>query len=70
MVETLEAREELAGCRLCGKSGEALSLYAANHKDLGWVKVCRACWVNLYEANRMVAGSGGSGTTSCPTCGR
>ena len=70
MVETFETIEELAGCRLCGKSGEALSLYSANHKDLGLIKVCRECWVSLYEVNRMVAGSGGSGTTSCPSCGR
>ena len=68
MVETLETIEELAGCRLCGKNGEKLSLYSAQHKDLGGIKVCRECWVKLYDHNRMVAGSGGSSGSSCPSC--
>jgi hypothetical protein len=68
-VETLEAVEEVGGCELCGKSGEDLSLYSAQHKELGWIKVCRECWVKLYDANSMVAGSGGSSGSSCPSCG-
>jgi len=54
-------------CKLCGKKGNDLSLYSANHKDLGQIMVCRECWVNLYDKNRMVSGSTSSGG-SCPTC--
>ena len=55
-------------CKLCGKNGEDISLFSANHKELGSIMVCDECWRKLYEKNRMVCGaSGGSG--SCPTCG-
>ncbi len=67
-METLETLEELKKCDLCEKTGEKLSLYSVQHKKLGGIKVCRECWVNLYDHNRMVAGSGACGTTSCPTC--
>jgi len=68
-METLDMIEEVAECTLCGKRDEDLSLYSAQHKNLGWIKVCRECWVKLYDENRMVAGSGGSSGSSCPTCG-
>jgi ribosome-binding protein aMBF1 (putative translation factor) len=55
-------------CELCGKNGDDLSLLSANHKDRGYVMVCRDCWVKLYDGNRMVCGTTGSGG-SCPTCG-
>ncbi len=55
-------------CQLCGKKGKNLSLMAANHKDLGFIMVCRECWVKLYDENRMVCSTTGSGGT-CPTCG-
>ena len=54
-------------CKLCGKKGNDLSLYSANHKDLGQIMVCQECWVKLYDKNSMVSGSTGSGGT-CPTC--
>ena len=54
-------------CELCGKNGKELSLFSANHKELGQIMVCQECWVNLYDENRMVSGSTGSGG-SCPTC--
>ncbi|MHC1589750.1 MAG: hypothetical protein ACXQTQ_02160 [Candidatus Hecatellaceae archaeon] len=57
-------------CRLCGKKGKNLSLFMANHKDLGSIMVCQDCWVKLYEENRMVCGtSGGSAGGTCPACG-
>lgn len=55
-------------CDLCGRNEEGLSVLDANHKELGHIWVCRECWVRLYEENRMVSGSTGSGGT-CPTCG-
>ena len=66
-METLETIEKLAGCELCGKRGEDLSLLSANHKDFGQIMVCRDCWIELYEENRMVCGSTGS-SSSCPSC--
>jgi rubrerythrin len=54
-------------CELCGKSGEDLSLFLANHKKLGQLWVCHECWGRLYDKNLMVSGSTGSGG-SCPTC--
>lgn len=47
-------------CELCGKCDKDLSLYAANHKDLGNILVCRDCWIKLYTENLLVAGSGSS----------
>ena len=44
----METLEELRKCECCGKSGDDLSLYSANHKDLGWIKICRDCWINFY----------------------
>ena len=61
--------QELVKCELCGKRGEELSLYSAQHKNLGWIKICRECWVKLYDSNSIVAGSSGCGKGSCPTCG-
>jgi len=54
-------------CRLCGKNGEDLSLLSANHKEFGYISVCQECWVKLYDKNRMVSGTTGSGG-SCPSC--
>jgi hypothetical protein len=68
-METVDMIEKMAECTLCGKSSEDLSLYSAQHKNLGWIKVCRECWVKLYDENSMVAGSGDSSGGSCPTCG-
>ena len=41
-------------CALCGKSGEDLSLFLADHRDLGEIMVCSDCWRKLYEENRLV----------------
>jgi hypothetical protein len=68
-VELLEMVEDLIECELCGKRSEDLRRYSAQHKTRGWIKVCRECWVTLYDANNMIAGSGGSSGASCPTCG-
>ena len=56
----MEQLEVLNKCDLCGNNGEDLSLLSANHKELGWIKVCGDCWGKLYAKNRMIAGSGGS----------
>ena len=50
----------LQKCDLCEKSGEDLSLLSANHKECGWIMVCRDCWTELYSENSMVSGSGSS----------
>ena len=63
-------------CDCCDKHGEDLSLLSANHKEKGWVKVCKECWTTLYSENAMVAGTGTSGSvinssspcSSCPGC--
>jgi hypothetical protein len=55
-------------CGLCHKSGEDVSLLGANHKELGNILICRDCWKELYQANRMVAGSTCGG--KCSTCCR
>jgi DNA-directed RNA polymerase subunit RPC12/RpoP len=57
-------------CDICGKNGENLSLIGANHKKLGYIKICADCWEKLYGENEFVGGttSGGAGV-SCPTCG-
>ena len=65
----METMEKLVRCELCGKNDEDLSLYSTQHKKLGRIKVCRKCWVKLYDDNNMVAGSSGSSGSSCPTCG-
>ena len=31
-------------CDICGKNGESLSLITANHKKLGYIKICSECW--------------------------
>jgi hypothetical protein len=54
-------------CRLCGKNGEDLALLSADHKDLGRVMVCAECWKRLWDKNRMVCGTSGSGGT-CSSC--
>ena len=36
-------------CKLCGKNGEDISLFSANHKELGSIMVCDECWRKLYE---------------------
>lgn len=57
-------------CKLCGKNGGDLSLFSANHKELGNVMVCRECWVKLYDDNIMLGGTGSGGSGSaCPACG-
>ncbi len=52
-------------CALCSKGGENLSLLGANHKELGYIMVCRDCWKELFLKNRMVAGSSGSRGCRC-----
>ena len=64
----METQEQLSRCQLCEKSDENLSLYGANHKDLGWIEVCRDCWTKLYHENRLVAGSGGKSCNACSNC--
>jgi len=54
-------------CKLCGKNGEALTLISASHKDLGRIMVCDECWKKLWNENRMVCGTTGSGGT-CTSC--
>jgi hypothetical protein len=68
-METIKPLDKVATCAFRGTSREALSRYSANHKRLGWIKICRARWVSLYNDNRMVVGSGGSSGNSCPPCG-
>ena len=55
-------------CALCEKSGEDLSLLSANHKELGWIKICSDCWSRLYTQNNVVSGSTGSGKSSGSPC--
>jgi hypothetical protein len=57
----------MAECRLCKKNGEDLTLLSANHKDHGQIMVCEECWKKLWNKNRMVCGTTGSGGT-CPSC--
>jgi hypothetical protein len=64
----MEKLETLKKCDFCEKSGEDLSLLSANHKEYGWIMVCRDCWVNLYSKNRMISGSGSSGKSSNSPC--
>ncbi|MBS7656871.1 MAG: hypothetical protein QXI71_03320 [Candidatus Bathyarchaeia archaeon] len=53
-------------CVLCSKSGEDLSLFGANHKELGYIMVCQECWIKLNEENLIISGSGSSsGSCSC-----
>jgi hypothetical protein len=67
--------DTISRCDCCDKQGEDLSLLLANHKERGWVKVCKECWAILYSENAMVAGTGTSGSvinsspcSSCPGC--
>jgi len=46
-------------CEICGKEG--VSLYYANHKDLGGIKICPDCWRDAYAKNLLVSSSGASG---------
>jgi len=55
-------------CKLCGKNGEDLTLRSANHKELGRIMVCDECWKRLWNGNRMICSTTGSGGT-CPSCG-
>jgi len=55
-------------CDICGKNGKDLTLLGANHKELGYVKVCSDCWEKLYSKNEFVGGTTSS-SGSCPTCG-
>ena len=64
---------ELNECELCGKRGEDLSRFSANHKELGLIMVCQECWVNLYDDNNMVSNSSNSSAGSlnkspCANC--
>ena len=68
-IKLLETLKELSKCELCGKTDEHLSLYRANHKDLGWIDICRECWVECFGKNRLVAGSGSkSSGCNCGIC--
>ncbi len=58
---------EVAECKLCGKNGEGLTLVSADHKDLGRIMVCEKCWKKLWNENRMVCSTSGSGST-CTSC--
>ncbi|MBS7643777.1 hypothetical protein KEJ26_04320 [Candidatus Bathyarchaeota archaeon] len=51
----------MASCQICGKTGNDLSLLYANHKELGYIGVCRECWAKMYNDNLFVIGSGSSG---------
>ena len=64
----MEELKLLRKCDLCERSDEDLSLLSANHKDLGWIKICNDCWSKLYARNRMVAGSTGSSKNSGSAC--
>ncbi len=64
----METLEELSKCQICGKSGHKLSIYVANHKDLGLVEICRDCWTKFYRENRLVAGSGSKNCDGCCRC--
>lgn len=72
----MEKVEIVHKCACCGKYGEDLSLLSANHKELGWIKICKECWATFYTKNEMVAGTGSSGSamgsnspcSSCPGC--
>lgn len=72
----MDNKDNTPACECCDKHGEDLSLLSANHKEKGWVKVCKECWTTLYSENAMVAGTGTSGSvisssspcSSCPGC--
>ena len=64
----METLEVLKKCDICEKGGENISLLSANHKESGWIKVCRDCWSNLYSKNQMIAGSSSSGIGSNSPC--
>ena len=51
-------------CELCGKEGSRME---ADHKELGRIMVCQACWSKLYEENSMAADIGSAGG-SCAFC--
>jgi len=55
-------------CKICGKNGEDLTLLSANHKEFGRIMVCEECWKKLWNRNRMICSTTGSGGT-CPSCG-
>ena len=59
---------KLCKCDLCGRSEEDLSLLSANHKEYGWIDVCKDCWTDLYNKNGMVSGSGSSGNSTSSPC--
>jgi hypothetical protein len=64
-METLE----LSKCKLCGKTGEDLTLLGVRHKELGWIEVCGDCWKNSYDENSLVAGTGGKSGGCSGCCG-
>jgi hypothetical protein len=59
---------ELNKCGLCNKSDEKLSLLSANHKELGWIKICGECWRESFSENNFIAGSSGSKKKSSSPC--
>jgi hypothetical protein len=61
-------RFTMGKCDICGKNGKDLTLLGANHKELGYIKVCSDCWEKLYSKNEFVGGATSS-SGSCPTCG-
>ena len=54
-------------CELYGKTEEDMTLYGVNHKELGRIEICRECWRESFEKNRLVAGSG-SKSSGCGNC--
>ena len=39
-------------CKICGK--EESSLFRANHKDLGSIKLCVGCWSSEQSKNKLL----------------
>jgi len=61
MKERSKEVRKMSECKLCGKNDENLTLLSADHKDLGQIMVCSQCWKKLWNENRMVCGTTGSG---------
>jgi hypothetical protein len=59
---------EISKCAICGKAEEDMTLYGVSHKELGWVNICRDCWRDSYDNNRLVAGSGSKSSSGCGAC--
>lgn len=59
----------MSKCEICGKAEEDMTLYGVNHKELGWIEICRDCWKESFDQNRLVAGSGSKGSACGGCCG-